>query len=151
MNSLRRRLRRLGLPPAPEPPPAAPVPAAAPVPTAARVPAAATAAGASRAPAERLVAERRRLIDAAIEVVDQLDSAMLRERLHDALEDVGVHPISADGEVFDHRRHRATGAAPPDDPAQDGRVAVTQRLGYQDRDQVLRPPEVVVFRSRQSR
>jgi molecular chaperone GrpE len=99
-----------------------------------------------RATDPRAASDRRRLVLACIEVADQVGSEMLRERLHDALDGVGVRPFRADGEPFDPARHESAGTVPTDDAAQDGLVAVTQSEGYADRDGVVRVPKVLVWR-----
>jgi hypothetical protein len=96
---------------------------------------------------ERLARERRRLIEAAIDVSERVSSPALAQRLIVCLEDVGVEPISVDRERFDPRRHRAVARVPTTDTAKHNTVAETQRVGYRDGDEILRPPEVSVYRA----
>jgi molecular chaperone GrpE len=96
--------------------------------------------------AARLVRERKALVDACIIVADQSGSEMLREHVTEALEVAGVQAIRADGERFDQERHRAVGRVPTEDASRHGVVASTQLEGYADGDDVIRKPEVLVYR-----
>jgi molecular chaperone GrpE (heat shock protein) len=71
---------------------------------------------------------------------------MLREQVEDALAEVGVTAFTADGERFDPSRHEAAGVTPTDDPQRDGLVAETERYGYLDGGDLVRPARVVVWR-----
>jgi len=95
---------------------------------------------------QELERQRLALIEVCIEVSEQLDSLMLRERLEDALADVGVEPYEPDGERFDPALHDAVGRRPTGDPALDGLVADRQRPGYRDGLTDLRLPQVLVCR-----
>jgi molecular chaperone GrpE len=90
--------------------------------------------------------ERDRLVEICLTIADQTASGMLREQVEDALEEVGVIAFSADGERFDPSRHEAAGVTPTDDPEREGLVAETERPGYLDGDEVIRPARVVVWR-----
>jgi hypothetical protein len=89
--------------------------------------------------------DRARLRDACIDVRERVPSAALAQRLEAVLEDVGVVPVGGDGERFDPQRHRAVGSVPTPDRALHHRIASTERAGYRDGDEVLRPPEVLVY------
>jgi molecular chaperone GrpE len=95
---------------------------------------------------QELERQRLALIEACIEVAEQVDSLMLRERLEDALADVGVEPYEPDGERFDPALHDAVGRRPTSDPTLDGLVADTQRPGYRDGSTGLQLPQVLVWR-----
>lgn len=92
--------------------------------------------------------DRAILITACIEVGDVVDSDAVRERLLDALDEVGVRPVVvAAGEPFDSSRHRAVGTASTPDAASHNLVAGTERAGFSDHGRRLRWPDVVVFDS----
>lgn len=97
-----------------------------------------------------LAAQRRKLVSTCIAVGDQVGSEMLQDRIADALEEVGVRPFRPDGERFDPNHHRAAGKVPAESPDQDGLIAMTQRPGYVDGDEVIRLPEVLVWRAEKS-
>jgi hypothetical protein len=97
---------------------------------------------------DRAREERDRLVEVCMTVADQTASGMLREQVEDALEEIGVTTFSADDERFDPSRHEASGVTPTDDPERDGLVAETERHGYLDGDEVIRPARVVVWRGR---
>jgi GrpE protein len=94
----------------------------------------------------RLEEDRLTLVMACIEVADQVDSLMLRERLADALAEAGVESYEPDGERFDPEVHDAVGRRLTDDATLDGIVAGTQRPGYRDGDTDVRAAEVLVWR-----
>jgi molecular chaperone GrpE len=71
---------------------------------------------------------------------------MLRECLVDALAEVGVEPYEPDGARFDPELHEAVGRRMTAEAALDGLVAGTQRPGYRDGGEDLRPPGVLVWR-----
>ena len=110
---------------------------------AAATPAAANAgppAAPATAPADRVA-----LVDALIEVRDQVTSVTLGDVLDRALAAAGVQPISADGEAFDARIHHAVASTPTTDAGLHDRIASTEKLGYADGDRLIRPPQVVVY------
>ena len=98
-------------------------------------------------PDDPTAADRKRLVDACIDVGDRLRtvSPALWQKLERALAEAGIEPVGADGEQFDPDRHHAVGNEPTTDPAQDLRV-VTDLPGYTDRGAPLRRPQVVVYR-----
>jgi hypothetical protein len=117
----------------PEPVRAAPAPA--------RPAPASPASAVDPAPAQ----QRDSLVRLCVELYDGLDNPALRERLARALAEVGVVAVQADGMVFDPRQHRAIGRVTATDPALHNLVASTERPGYADHGQLLRPADVSVF------
>jgi hypothetical protein len=97
-------------------------------------------------PARQLEQDRRTLLEACIAVSEQASSGMLREIVDDALVEAGVEQIEATGERFDPDRHEAVGRLATDDPELDGIVGATQRAGYRDGAEIIRHPEVLVYR-----
>jgi hypothetical protein len=97
-------------------------------------------------PARQLEQDRRTLLEACIAVSEQASSGMLREIVDDALVEAGVERIEATGERFDPDRHEAVGRLATDDPELDGIVGATQRAGYRDGAEIIRHPEVLVYR-----
>lgn len=105
----------------------------------------------------KLAAEQ--LIRDLLPVVDNLDLAlqhkddistgfaegveMVRKLLLDVLQQHGLRPIAAQGEIFDPRRHEAVAQMESDD-VEDGRVAHEFQRGYVLGDIVLRPTKVAV-------
>lgn len=86
------------------------------------------------------------LIGALVDLVDRLPSQALRAEVIATLARAGVRAVEpAAGDPFDAARMRGVGTAPAPDPSWIGRVAVTERPGFQDGVQVVRLPEVVVF------
>ena len=131
---------RLGRPrpsvePAPAPPPDAHDPPHAPEPPPVLV------------PDERARADRDRLVAACIDVLDETRSEATRERMLEALEDVGVTALQPDGEHFSPESHAAVQTLATDDPDEDGTIAATERLGFVDRGRLLRKPDVAVYRA----
>jgi molecular chaperone GrpE (heat shock protein) len=85
-------------------------------------------------------------VTALVDLSDRMSSAALRAEIVATLARVGVHAVEpAQGEVFDANRMRGVGSAPAPDPSWVGRVAATERAGFQDGTTVLRLPEVVVY------
>ena len=69
---------------------------------------------------------------------------MVQRQFINALENLGVNAIKAQGEKFDPALHDAAGTEEVDDPELDGKV-ITERLkGYRTKDRVLRPAQVTV-------
>ncbi|GAA0848939.1 hypothetical protein GCM10009525_71280 [Streptosporangium amethystogenes subsp. fukuiense] len=101
---------------------------------------------------ERLFAEghpgREALVGACVGYRDQLAERhpRLAGTLLEALNRAGVQEIVADGQRFDPRLHEAFGTAPADNPELHDVVAETVRRGYADGGQVIRVPQVVVYR-----
>jgi hypothetical protein len=89
--------------------------------------------------------DRARLRDACIDVCERVPSEALALRLSSVLEDIGVVRMHGDGERFDPQFHRAVGSVPTADRALHHVVASTERAGYRDGDETLRPPEVMVY------
>ena len=92
------------------------------------------------------VAQRATLVGAAIAAIDLAQNEGLREQLTRALEQAGVRRIAPDGETFDPARHHAVDRLPTHDPAQHNTV-ITDRPGWVDGGQVLRIPDVIVYRT----
>ena len=91
--------------------------------------------------------DRRRLVQALIDVRDQVSSEALRASIGAALTEVGVVELSvAAGTVFDPQVHKGVDRVVTDDPGLDRTVAETERPGYADRGTTVRLPEVVVRR-----
>ncbi|GIH24547.1 hypothetical protein Aph01nite_28570 [Acrocarpospora phusangensis] len=100
---------------------------------------------------ERLLAEepgREALALACARFRDQLAGRFpeLADLLGAALAEAGVSEVRPDGEPFDGELHEAVDTAPTEDPDAHGTIAETVRAGYLDGDQVLRVPQVVVYR-----
>jgi molecular chaperone GrpE (heat shock protein) len=85
-------------------------------------------------------------VQVLVDVGDQLDSAALAAWVTQALAEVGVAEVVVDGQRFDPGRHQAVDHVATTDPAADGLVARTSRRGFTDRDRVVRPPQVLVYR-----
>lgn len=106
----------------------------------------------------------RKLLEALLPVVDDLDRGIVAARKHAESADVvlglelvrrslmsqlgqfGVTHMPAIGEVFDPRRHDAIALVPVQDASQDGRVIDVMREGYAIGDDTLRPAGVAVGR-----
>jgi hypothetical protein len=95
---------------------------------------------------QRLEQDRATLVAGCLELSDLAPEDPVRELVAVALARVGVVPVTGEGEVFDPRRHRAIGRVVTTDAALHRRVAATQRPGYLDHGQLLRPPMVSVYR-----
>jgi hypothetical protein len=92
--------------------------------------------------------DRERLVASCLDLADLSQSAALRERVLDALADVGVTPVQARrGEPFDPARHHAVGRTPTADARRHNRISDVQREGYTDRGHPLRYPDVLVFQA----
>ncbi len=93
-----------------------------------------------------VVRDRALLVQTCVELSDLVSSGALRERLTDALADVGVTPIQVGaGAMFDSSRHHAVGELRTADTARHNLVAETERVGWVDHGRRLRYPDVVVF------
>lgn len=100
-----------------------------------------SAPGAS-APADRSPG----LVTSLVDLSDRVPSVALRAEILAALARAGVQAIEpAQGDVFDVNRMRGVGSTPAPDPSWVGRVAATERAGFQDGPSTVRPPEVVVY------
>ncbi|GAA1007142.1 hypothetical protein Aple_017140 [Acrocarpospora pleiomorpha] len=100
---------------------------------------------------ERLLAEGRDRVALALACArfhDQLSERFpeLAELLAAALVEAGIQEVRPDGLPFDGELHEAVDTTPTDDPDAHDTVAETVRAGYLDGDQVLRVPQVVVYR-----
>ncbi len=102
-------------------------------------------------PLDRALAERDTLIELCLYALDRARSSGVAERLASGMDGVGVHLLRPDGERFDPSRHEAGGTLATDDPALDGLVAETEFPGFADRDRLVRPPVVTVYRASQRR
>jgi molecular chaperone GrpE len=106
--------------------------------------------------------EKRRVLAAFLNVVDNLDRAieagraesadsalltgveMVRQQFLATLDGYGVAPIDAAGETFDPTVHDAVSTVPVADAAQDNVVIDIVTPGYRVEDEVLRPASVTV-------
>jgi molecular chaperone GrpE len=70
----------------------------------------------------------------------------IRQELMEILTRQGVTRFDSVGYPFDPRHHQAVGVVDVENPAEDGVVAATHRVGYLLQDRVLRPAEVDVGR-----
>lgn len=81
-----------------------------------------------------------------VDLADRVSSQALRAEILAALGRAGVRSLEpAVGEAFDATRMRGVGGTPAPDASWVGRVAATERPGFQDGNTVLRLPEVVVY------
>jgi hypothetical protein len=94
---------------------------------------------------QRLERDRRQLVLGLIELTDLLDSPALHRRATDTLAGAGVQAIDSAGERFDPKRHRAVERVDTANPDSDGLIVETARLGYDDRGQRARLPDVLVY------
>ena len=106
--------------------------------------------------------ERRKVLAAFLEVVDNLDRAiqagqtgsaddalltgveMVRQQFLSVLGEYGVTPIEAAGQKFDPTLHNAVSMVPVTDAAQHNVVFTVIKLGYRVEDEILRPASVTV-------
>ena len=87
------------------------------------------------------------MVVSVIEARDLVDpSTVLSARLGAALASAGVSEFAPVGQRFDETRHHAVQAAPTSDPANVDLIAEVQRIGYYNQHQMIRLPEVVVYR-----
>lgn len=114
------------------------------------------------ASAKELERRTRKILEAFLPVVDDLDRAIAAAKAHPQSADVvegmtlvrrsmlnklgqfGVTHAPALGEPFDPQRHDAMAVVPVTDPAQDGRVIDVMREGYLIGDDTLRAAGVAV-------
>ena len=114
------------------------------------------------ASAKELEQRTRKLLEAFLPVVDDLDRGITSAKQHAESADVvaglelvrrsmlsrlgqfGVTHAPALGEKFDPQRHEAIALVPVTDPAQDGRVIDVMREGYLIGDDTLRAAGVAV-------
>jgi hypothetical protein len=97
---------------------------------------------------EALPAERAALVLACIRIRSLTSDPSIREIADDGLAKGGIVTIIPTGQRFDPHRHQSVGELPTADPAQDCIIARTDRPGYEDHGQRIRPPEVLVLRFR---
>lgn len=88
---------------------------------------------------------RLTLVNALIAAIDLTANDGLREQLERALASAGVVPIVVDGEPFDPERHHAVDRLATHDASQHNTV-LTDRPGWRDGNQILRNPDVIVYR-----
>lgn len=116
----------------------------------------------ANASSKELAQRTRKLAEALLPVVDDMDRGIASAKKHTESADVvlglelvrksllaqlgqfGVTHAPALGEVFDPRRHDAIALVPVTDPAKDGRVIDVMREGYLIGDETLRPAGVAV-------
>lgn len=93
--------------------------------------------------------DRRKLVEGLIDLADRLRDRNpgLWRAANRRLEEVGVTAYLPDGEVFDSSRHNAVGHQETPLPVNHLTVASTERAGYLDRGEVLRVPDVIVYRA----
>ena len=114
------------------------------------------------ASAKELEQRTRKLLEAFLPVVDDLERGIVTAKQHSESADVvaglelvrrsmltrlaqfGVTHVPALGEPFDPQRHDAIALVPVTDPAQDGRVIDVMREGYLIGEETLRPASVAV-------
>lgn len=97
---------------------------------------------------EQLLDDRRALVALCLYAYDRARSSGVAERIEEGLAAVGVTAVRPDGDRFDPSRHEAGGTEQTDDAELDGTIAETELTGFTDRDTVLRPPVVIVYRRR---
>jgi hypothetical protein len=95
--------------------------------------------------AGRLEHDRKDLVVGLVELIDLLDSPALRRRAIDTLAAAGVEAVDSAGDQFDPARHRAVARVETADPAADGIIVETERLGYVDGGRHVRLPDVHVY------
>lgn len=95
---------------------------------------------------EPVADQRATLVAACIAAVDLAQNEGVREQLTRALESAGVTRLEVDGETFDPNRHHAVDRLHTHDPAQHNTV-ITDRAGWLDGNQILRLPDVIVYRT----
>ena len=74
--------------------------------------------------------------------------SMVQRQLVDFLKDQGLHPIDAEGELFDPKLHDAL-SHEPHDTIEEGKIIRQQRRGYRLGDRLLRPASVVVSKGQE--
>ncbi|TCO64756.1 GrpE protein [Actinocrispum wychmicini] len=99
---------------------------------------------------EQALTERKALVQLCLYALDRARSPGVVERLEQGLAGIGVSALRPDGAVFDPAHHEAGGTVPTGDAAQDGLVAETEVVGFEDRGQLLRAPIVIVYKAQQS-
>ena len=108
--------------------------------------------------------EKRKVLAAFLEVIDNLDRAigagqtgsadgvlltgveMVRQQFLSVLGGYGVTPIEAAGQEFDPTLHNAVSMVPVTDAAQHNVVLTVIKLGYRAEDEILRAASVTVGR-----
>ncbi len=85
------------------------------------------------------------LVEKVMEVRALLPSDALEARFDEGLAAEGVDVVDPKGEPFDGEPHRTVEAVDTEDRALVGRVLGTQDIGYRQRTQVLRVPDVIVY------
>jgi len=108
----------------------------------------------------RVLEERERLLRAFLEVVDNLERALVSDEVnvgslkrgvevtHQAatrlLDQEGVEPVAAEGQAFDPDWHEAMGTLPAGGELEPGTVVEVVQRGYRLGDRLLRPARVIV-------
>jgi hypothetical protein len=95
-----------------------------------------------------LSTERAALVQACIRIRMLTSDPAIREIADDGLSDGGVVTVVPTGERFDPQRHHSVGEVATNDPAQDRIIARTDRPGFEDHGQRIRPADVLVLRFR---
>lgn len=108
-------------------------------------------AASSERPGGPASADRHRVVEALVDLLDAVPTESLRYRVHRALSDAGVSEFGADGELFDPTRHHVQDVEWTDDPGRESRVARTLRPGFTDGADVVRAAEVLVYRTTRTR
>lgn len=113
--------------------------------TAARPSGHATAAGPPVAD-HTVSAQREALIAGVLKVKGLVDDDITADVLDEAMRRGGVTTFEATGMRLDPSRHRVDHTVAAPGPDSDGIVAQTLEPGYEDRDLVLQPARVVVYK-----
>ena len=110
----------------------------------------------SRAPAPDSGAgsahERAQIIDSCVRIADGVEDPRVKRMLATALEQAGVRPIEPRlGAPFDDTEQIAVSVIETAQAAQHETIAAVVRSGYRDHDRLLRPAEVQVYTTTNSR
>lgn len=96
---------------------------------------------------ERTLTERDTLAQTCIDVADRMgDNPALLSRIRHGLSHAGYDVIDPSGHRFDREQHEGIQVTPTSNPDLDMIVAATARVGYRRADQLIRQPEVAVYR-----
>lgn len=106
----------------------------------------ATAAASSAAAAPGAGAEMDQLALACLHLADSVNSPVLRSDIDRALRTAGYQPLDPTGQRFDPSVHEAVERRWTTDARTHNVVAATYRTGWYGHGQLLRSPEVAVYR-----
>lgn len=90
-------------------------------------------------------ADRAALVELCIDLGDRIDNPALLERLTRTLADVGISTVPTEDAMLDPAQHRVVDRTVATDPELHNRIATTERRGYLDHGQLLRPADVTVY------